>query len=150
MKLANVFTDSFDTFKVFDKLSIQQANLINYSSPNSVWQILNHLVIWQGYQIDKFCNISTEDIKEITTWPTEKKVSDQSLLNDKIMKFNEQLEMIKIELGKMTVEQEGIERKLKIIQDLTIHLSFHIGEMILIMRQNGYYPMPSEMNAFLA
>ncbi|WP_460583387.1 hypothetical protein [Hymenobacter arcticus] len=135
---------------MFDKLSIQQANLINYSSPNSVWQILNHLVIWQGYQIDKFCNISTEDIKEITTWPTEKKVSDQSLLNDKIMKFNEQLEMIKIELGKMTVEQEGIERKLKIIQDLTIHLSFHIGEMILIMRQNGYYPMPSEMNAFLA
>ena len=39
---------------------------------------------------------------------------------------------------------------MKIIQDLTVHLSFHLGEVVLVLRQNGQYPMPSEMNAFLA
>jgi hypothetical protein len=50
----------------------------------------------------------------------------------------------------MTTKQKDIEQKLKIIQDLSIHLSFHLGEIVLIMRQNGHYPMPNEMKNFLA
>ena len=57
--------------------------------------------------------------------------------------------MIKVELTKMTTGQKDIEQKLKIVQDLTVHLSFHLGEIILIMRQNGHYPMPSDMKTFL-
>ncbi|MDI6046249.1 hypothetical protein [Flavobacterium yafengii] len=149
MKLDKIFTDSFDTFKVFDKLDTQQASLTNYSSPNSVWQILNHLIIWQDYQIDKLCKIETKDINETDTWFTEKDVLDQRLLNDKIAKFENQIDKIKAELSKVTIEQKDIEQKLKIIQDLTIHLSFHLGEIVLIMRQNRHYPMPNEMKTFL-
>ncbi len=150
MKLDKIFIDSFDIFKVFDKLDIQQASLTNFSSPNSVWQILNHLIIWQDYQIDKLCNIDTKDINEIDTWLTEKDVSDQKILNDKIEKFEEQIVCVKTELNKMTTEQIDIEQKLKIIQDLTIHMSFHLGEIVLILRQNGNYPLPNKMKYFLA
>jgi hypothetical protein len=55
MKLDLLFADSFDTFKVFDKINTQQASLTNNNS-KSVWQILNHLIIWQDYQINKLCN----------------------------------------------------------------------------------------------
>jgi uncharacterized damage-inducible protein DinB len=150
MKLDKIFIDSFDIFKVFDKLDTQQASLTNYSSPNSVWQILNHLIIWQDYQIDKLCSIDTKDINEIDTWLTEKDVSDQRMLNEKIEKFEKQIVKIKTELSKMTIEQIDIEQKLKTIQDLTTHLSFHLGEIVLILRQNGHYPMPNKMKYFLA
>ena len=150
MKLDKIFIDSFDIFKVFDKLNIQQASLTNYNSPNSVWQILNHLIIWQDFQIEKLCNIDTKDINEIDTWLTEKEVSDQRILNVKIEKFEKQIVWIKTELNKMTIEQIDIEQKLKIIQDLTIHISFHLGEIVLILRQNGHYPLPNKMKYFLA
>jgi hypothetical protein len=150
MKLDSLFADSFDTFKVFDKLDIQQAGLTNNNSPNSIWQILNHLIIWQDYQIKKLCDNDTKDINETDTWFTEKNIADQSILNDNIAKFEKQIEKIKMELAKMTTEQKEIEQKLKIVQDLTVHLSFHLGEIILIMRQNGHYPMPGEMKDFLS
>jgi hypothetical protein len=149
MKLDLLFADSFDTFKVFDKINTQQASLTNNNS-KSVWQILNHLIIWQDYQINKLCNNKTKDINEIDTWYTEKNVIDQRLLNDNIAQFEKQIEKVKAELINMTTKQKDIEQKLKIIQDLSIHLSFHLGEIVLIMRQNGHYPMPNEMKNFLA
>jgi hypothetical protein len=149
MKLDSLFADSFNTFKVFDKLDTQQASLTKNNSPKSIWQILNHLIIWQDFQIKKLCNKDTKDIDEIDTWFTERNILDQNELNDNIAKFEKQIKTIKIELTKMTTGQLDIEQKLKIVHDLTIHLSFHLGEIILIMRQNGHYPMPSEMNIFL-
>jgi uncharacterized damage-inducible protein DinB len=149
MNLELLFSHSFDTFKVFNKLDIQQASLTNNNSPKSVWQILSHLIIWQDYQINQMCDITTENINEIDTWVADKNISDQSILNDNIAKFEKQIERVKIELTKMTIKQKDIEQKLKIVQDLTVHLSFHLGEIVLLMRQNGHYPMPNEMTAFL-
>ena len=149
MKFENIFADSFDTFKVFVKLEIEQASLTNNNSPKSIWQILNHLIIWQDYQIEKLYDNNTEEINEIDTWFTEKNILSQSILNNKIEKFEKQIEKIKMELSKMTIEQKNIAKKVKIVQDLTVHLSFHLGEIVIIMRQNGHYPMPNEMKNFL-
>lgn len=149
MNIEALFSHSFDTFKVFNKLDIQQASLTNSNSPKSVWQILNHLIIWQDNQLNRLGDITTEDINEIDTWGADKNITDQSILNDNIARFEKQIENVKVELGKMTTDQKDIEQKLKIVQDLTVHLSFHLGEIVLIMRQNGHYPMPSEMQSFL-
>ncbi|TAH11066.1 MAG: hypothetical protein EAZ14_07010 [Runella slithyformis] len=149
MNIESLFSHSFDTFKVFNKLDIQQASLTNNNSPKSVWQILSHLIIWQDYQINHLCDITTENINEIDTWVSDRNISDQSILHDNLSKFEKQIERVKIELTKMTIEQKDIEQKLKIVQDLTVHLSFHLGEIVLLMRQNGHYPMPNEMADFL-
>ncbi len=149
MNIEKLFSHSFDTFEVFNKLDIQQASLTNNNSPKSVWQILSHLIIWQDYQINQLCDITTENINEIDTWVADRNISDQSILHDNISKFEKQIERVKIELTKMAIEQKDIEQKLKIVQDLTVHLSFHLGEIVLLMRQNGHYPMPNEMTDFL-
>ncbi len=149
MNIESLFSHSFDTFKVFNKIDIQQASLTNNNSPKSVWQILNHLIIWQDNQLNRLGDTTTEDINEIDTWGADKNITDQSILNDNIAKFEKQIENVKVELGKMTMDQKDIEQKLKIVQDLTVHLSFHLGEIVLIMRQNRHYPMPSEMQSFL-
>lgn len=150
MKLDTLFKDSFDTFKVFDKLDTHQASLTNNKSPKSIWQILNHLILWQDYQLKKLRNEDTKDINEANTWFAEKTIADQRLLTDTISIFEQQIEKIRVELTTMTTEQKDIDEKMKIVQDLTIHLSFHLGEIVLIMRQNGHYPMPKEMKSFLA
>ncbi|AIG30918.1 hypothetical protein IA01_10815 [Flavobacterium psychrophilum] len=149
MKFENIFANSFDTFKVFAKLEIQQASLTNNNSPKSIWQILNHLIIWQDYQIERLCENNPKEINEVDTWFAEKNIVDQSILNNKIDKFEKQIEKIKMEVNKMTIEQNNISEKLKIVQDLTVHQSFHLGEIVLIMRQNSHYPMPNEMKNFL-
>ena len=149
MKFENIFADSFDTFKVFVKLEIEQASLTNNNSPKSIWQILNHLIIWQDYQIERLCENNPKEINELDTWFAEKNISNQSILNNKIDKFEKQIEKIKMEVSSMTIEENNIFEKLKIIQDLTAHLSFHLGEIVLIMRQNGHYPMPKKIKKFL-
>jgi hypothetical protein len=149
MRLDQLFADSFDTFKVFNTLDVQQASLTNNGSPNSVWQILNHLVIWQDYQIDKLQNVDTPDINEVETWFAEKAITDPNVLVDQIVRFERQLETVKSELAQMETGQTDFELKLKIVQDLSVHLSFHLGEIVLLLRQNGHYPMPHEMKSFL-
>jgi hypothetical protein len=43
-----------------------------------------------------------------------------------------------------------IQVKLNTIQEITNHLSFHVGEIILIRRQMRNFPLPGEMKKFLA
>lgn len=149
MNIESLFSHSFETFKVFNKSDIQQASLTNNNSPKSVWQILSHLIIWQDYQINQLCDITAENINKIDTWVADRNILDQSILHDNISKFEKQIERVKIELTKMTIKQKDIEQKLKIVQDLAVHLSFHLGEIVLLMRQNGHYPMPNEITYFL-
>jgi uncharacterized damage-inducible protein DinB len=145
MTFDNVFSDSFDTFKVFEDINVGKASLTNTNTPKSIWQILNHLITWQEFQLDKLKGIEKQNINELDTWIKETAVSDHQLLLENIKKFHNQIDQIKLLTNQLTSETKEIEQKLKIIQDLTIHLSFHIGEIILIMRQNGHYPMPNEM-----
>jgi uncharacterized damage-inducible protein DinB len=149
MTFGNVFSDSFDTFKAFDNINTEKASLTNTNTPKSIWQILNHLITWQEFQLNKLKGVEKQNINELDTWIKEKAVSDHKLLLENIKKFHSQIDQIKLLTNQLTTETKKIEEKLKIVQDLTVHLSFHIGEIILIMRQNGHYPMPNEMKMFL-
>ena len=124
--------------------------MTNTNTPKSIWQILNHLITWQEFQLNKLKGIEKQNINELDTWIKVKAVSDHKLLLENIKKFHSQIDQIKLLTNQLTTETKKIEEKLKIIQDLTVHLSFHIGEIILIMRQNGHYPMPNDMKMFLA
>ncbi len=150
MTFDKIFSDSLDTFKVFDDMDVSKASFQAVNTPKSIWQILNHLVVWQEYQLKKLRGLDATDIQELDTWRTAPVVRDQRLLQQIINTFNDQIEQIKNEIQALSTESCDIEKKLKIVQDISVHLSFHLGEMILQMRQNGHYPMPSEMKEFLA
>ena len=150
MTFDKIFSDSFDTFKVLHHIDVSTASLQAVNTPKSIWQILNHLIIWQEFQLRKLKGLDSTAIEESDTWKTEPIVRDQELLQQSVSTFHNQMEQVKNEIKILSTESNDIEIKLKIVQDLSVHLSFHLGEMILQMRQNGHYPMPSEMKAFLA
>ncbi|MES2726284.1 MAG: DinB family protein [Bacteroidota bacterium] len=145
-----VFSDSFDTFKALNNLSTTQASETSSGTPSSIWQILNHLTIWQDFQLKNLKGIASVDIQEANTWAEEKNVTEEKLLQERIALFHTQIEQIKMEVSQLSITDKDIEKKLKTIQDVSVHLSFHLGEIVLIRRQLGHYPKPSEMKAFLA
>ena len=150
MDIRQIFKDSFDTFKVFDNLTIEQASQTSDNTPKTVWQILNHLTIWQDYQLrllrSEFVN---QSINEIDTWTEEQSVLNQGLLDEKVNEFKRQIDSIKSEVNNFDKADVGHEVRIKIIQDLTLHLSFHLGEIISLRRTHRNYPWPSEMKEFL-
>ncbi|RIJ34016.1 DinB family protein [Pontibacter oryzae] len=150
MTFDKIFSDSFDTFKVFDNMDVAKASHQAGNTPKSLWQILNHITVWQEFQLNKLKGLDSTDIEELDTWENDPVVRDQRLLQQTINTFNNQIEQIKNEIQTLSTESNDIEKKLKIVQDLSVHLSFHLGEMVLQMRQNGHYPMPSEMKEYLA
>ena len=150
MDISQLFKDSFDTFKAFDNLTIEQASQTSDNTPKTVWQILNHLTIWQDYQLRLLRNeFVNEDINEIDTWTEGQTVKNQRLLDEKVNEFKGQIGAIKSEVNNLNQAGGGNEIKIKIIQDMAIHLSFHLGEIISLSRTHKNYPWPNEMTGFL-
>lgn len=52
-------------------------------------------------------------------------------------------------ISELDIADPHINQKLKLIQDLSVHLSFHLGEVILMRRMAGTYPLPHQMKDFL-
>lgn len=149
-QFGELFLDSFDTFKVFYNLTIQETGRILPKAPKTIWQILNHLIVWQDYQLNQLKDTANEvEINEQMTWTEEEQCDSQERLAKAIAKFHNQLECIREEISKFDLEDAQLQRKLKVAQDLSVHLSFHIGEIILMRRITGNYPLPHQMKEFL-
>jgi hypothetical protein len=146
-----LFHNSFDTFKVFDNLNVNETGHTLSTAPKTIWQILNHLTAWQGHQLNQIKDIDqVTDIDEEATWINTGNAANQDELNNAVILFNEQLSQLKTEIEKFDIADKDIVQKLKPLQDLSVHLSFHIGEVILMRRMAGTYPLPHEMKAFLS
>jgi hypothetical protein len=150
MDINQLFKDSFDTFKAFDNLTIEQASQTSDNTPKTVWQILNHLTIWQNHQLRLLRNeFVNANIAEIDTWTEGQTVKNQKLLDEKVNEFKEQLDSIKSVINDLNKANERNEINIKIIHNMSLHLSFHLGEIINLRRTQRNYPWPNEMAEFL-
>lgn len=144
-----LFADSFDTFKVFDNLTISEIDSPPAHSPKTIWQIINHLTAWQSHQLTLLRNIQDDlQIDEDVTWIDNTNAVTQTELDNRTILFNEQLADLKAEIKKFDMADAYIMQKLRLMQDLSIHLSFHVGEVVLMRRMTGNYPLPHQMKDF--
>lgn len=145
-----LFKDSLDTFKVFDNLTIKETGHYLQKAPKTIWQILNHLIIWQNHQLIRLQETEREvGINEQLSWIEEEQCGSQEELDKAIAIFQNQLQYVKNEILKFDLEDPELQRKLRVVQDLSVHLSFHLGEVILMRRITGKYPLPHQMKGFL-
>jgi len=145
-----LFADSFDTFKVFDNLTLSEISNTPINSPKTIWQILNHLITWQNYQLTQLKNIQQYiELDEEATWIDDQNPSVQQGLNNALVTFKNQQQQLAEEILAFDSNDLYINQKLKIVQDLSVHLSFHVGEVILMRRMAGTYPLPHQMKEFL-
>lgn len=148
--IREAFKDAFDTFKAFDNLTVKSSGADQDEFPSSVWQILNHLLVWQAYQLSGLQGTFPEKhISEEKTWISERIPPDQAALQSAVERFKHQLETIRAEVNRLPDMGEALSSKLTIIQEIALHLSFHLGEVVLMRRVKGSYPMPHQMKDFL-
>jgi len=151
MQFETLFSEAFDTFKVFENLTFSIVTQKTPETPKTLWQILNHLIIWQGHQLSLVeGNSPKKQINELETWIEAEMPTDQDNIDNAVSIFNTQLHTIKTIPSTLSLKQSDIDFKLKKLQDMSNHLSFHLGEIILMRRQCKTYPMPEEMKLFLA
>ncbi len=145
-----IFQNAFDTFKVFETIPTEISGLIIDGHSKSIWQILNHLVIWRKYQIDKLSNIEMDfEFNESESWIINTNPIDENQWFEKIEEFHNQTEQLKVLFTNLKPSDSRLNEKIKLILESSNHLSFHLGEIILIARQKNSYPSPDEMNEFL-
>lgn len=145
-----LFSASFDTFKVFHNLTAQESGSNLPAAPKTIWQILNHLIVWQEFQLNLLQSPESEvELNEQMTWNAEEFCESQERLNETIAKFYHQFDCMKEEISKFDLSDPRLQRKLKVVQDASVHLAFHIGEIVLMRRMTGHYPLPHQMKVFL-
>ncbi len=151
MNFYTIFAASLETFKAFDNLEVTHAGQQLANSPKTIWQILNHLIIWQEHQLNQLAHLSEEiSFDELSSWIPEKSPRTDKELSITVQEFEYQLATLKQILRQLVLTDVQLEAKLKIIQTISSHLSFHIGEVIHLRRVLGTYPQPEQMADFLA
>ncbi len=151
MPFENLFSEAFDTFKVFENLTCSIFTKQLPDTPKTFWQILNHLIIWQENQISLLTDDKlTKSITELETWIEAEQPTDQADIDNAVSIFNAQLQTIKAIPSILSSQHADVRFKLKKLLDMSNHLSFHLGEIILMRRQCKTFPMPEEMKLFLA
>jgi hypothetical protein len=143
------FAGSFDTFKVFEGLKVQ--NLISeFEFPATIWQVLNHLIGWQKWQLAQLTdNVPVSHFDESGSWIDEKLPASQHVLDQAVNLFDKQISEIKEAIAQLKDDEETSFQQWKIIQDVSLHLSFHLGEVVLMRRLMKDYPLPHQMKEFL-
>jgi len=146
----SLFAHALDTFKAFSNLTVENSGFNQDEFPVSVWQILRHIISWQAFQLGQLQGIaSAKPFKEEATWCEERCPPSDAILQAAVREFEEQLGYFQNYINQTDSTGEGRISKQRIIQDVALHLSFHLGEVVLIRRLKGSYPLPHQMKEFL-
>ena len=150
MNSKSLFDHALNTFKAFDNLTVESSGLDQDEFPTSIWQILQHLITWQAFHLGQLQGVVPEKpFREEATWSGEKSPPSDAVLQTAVKEFNEQLASFQSAINQAgATDEQGLDKQ-KIIQEVALHLAFHLGEVVLIRRMKGSYPLPHQMKAFL-
>ena len=57
-----LFEQAFDTFKAFDNLTVNSSSAEQQAFPTSIWQILQHLLVWQTHQLAQLQGTASAEV----------------------------------------------------------------------------------------
>ncbi|MEM7299151.1 MAG: DinB family protein [Bacteroidota bacterium] len=128
------------------KLDVTGRKILN--TPYTIWQLLKHINYWQQKWMDRLDGLEIEEDSTWTIgWEDELNATSQEELDLEINYLLDCLNRVKTILKeKHELEVTGNEHyanQHEIIQAMSSHLSYHIGELILLRRIFGAWPPPS-------
>jgi copper(I)-binding protein len=145
-----LFEQAFDTFKAFDDLTVASSSWQPEAFPTSIWQILQHLLVWQAHQLAQLQGTArAESFEEQRSWQAERVPASEAVLQAAVTQFKHQLVQLQTHVNQAREEASGLLAQAIILQEVALHLSFHLGEVVLMRRLQGTYPLPAHMAEFL-
>lgn len=145
-----LFEKSFDTFKAFDNLTVSSSSAEQQAFPASIWQILQHLLMWQMYQLAQLQGTASAEVfDEKRSWDAARVPPSEAALQAAVIQFKQQLVDLQTWASAATGDAQQVLAQGVILQEVALHLSFHLGEVVLMRRLQGSYPLPAHMPEFL-
>jgi hypothetical protein len=145
-----LFNQAFDTFKAFDNLTLCSSSTEQQTFPASIWQILQHLLVWQSHQLALLQGTASAEIfDERRSWDAARVPPSEAALQTAVTQFKLQLTNFQTWASQAKGGAQQILAQALILQDVALHLSFHLGEVVLMRRLQGSYPLPAHMQEFL-
>ena len=147
---SRLFKQAFDTFKAFDDLTVMNSSAEQEAFPASIWQILQHLLAWQAHQLAQLRGeVLADSFDEKQSWNSERVPPSQEVLQAAVTQFKQRLVQLQAQANQAEREAQQVLEQGLVLQDFALHLSFHLGEVVLIRRLQGSYPLPAHMREFL-
>ena len=145
-----LFEQAFATFKAFDNLTVTSSSAEQQAFPANIWQILQHLLGWQTHQLARLHGTASEEVfDEKRSWEAARVPPSEAALQAAVTQLKRQLVDIQTWANEPTGDAQQVLAQGVILQDIALHLSFHLGEVVLMRRLQGSYPLPAHMSEFL-
>lgn len=147
---SRLFEQAFDTFKAFDDLTVASSSWEQEVFPASIWQILQHLLVWQTQQLAQLRGtVPAEAFDEKQSWGAERVPPSEVALQAAVTQFKHHLAELQTYANQARGESSEVLEQGLVLQSVALHLSFHLGEVVLMRRLQGSYPWPAHMQEFL-
>ena len=145
-----LFEQAFDTFKAFDNLTVANSSAEQQAFPTTIWQILQHLLAWQTHQLAHLQGTASAEVfDEKRSWHAARIPPSEAALQAAVAQFKHQLVELQTWASATIGDGQQVLAQGVILQDVALHLSFHLGEVVLMRRLQGSYPLPAHMREFL-
>ena len=127
------------------RLDVSGKKVIN--TPYTIWQLLNHLNYWQVKFLQKLegkevnFSINWED-----GWEVSLNAANQEILDRKIKNLLGNIEKatdILISEDEKIEPQKYYQDKFDVLQAMASHISYHLGELIILRRMFGAWNAPT-------
>ncbi|RPI75122.1 MAG: DinB family protein, partial [Ignavibacteriales bacterium] len=134
-----------EPLNVLQDLTLETAGKVVKNSPYTVWQILKHINYWQERFISYIKDEFTEPtLKAEIGWAFPQSPSDQEELYNEIKKLNDTLVSVKkLSEDELNKKAQNYQTGYDVLQAMASHISYHLGEIVLLRRIIGSWPPPS-------
>jgi hypothetical protein len=115
-QFGTLFAESFEIFEVFENVTLNEIDNPPAHSPKTIWQIINHLITWQGYQLARLKNMGDGlQIDEAATWIDTTNAATQTEMDNSVIFFNQQLADLEAEIKKLDNTDADSMQKLRLV-----------------------------------
>ena len=116
------------------------------NSPYTIWQLIQHISFWHEYGMDYLTENKLPAVKTAAEgWVVEKAPADDEELSGAIRKLLTDIEKARDWVDHIETFSAPADygNPWNVYQMMASHISYHLGEIVLLRRMAGDYPPPS-------
>jgi hypothetical protein len=130
---------------VLEDLTVEVAGKEIENSPYTIWQILKHMNYWQVKFVSYLKDDSTPPaLTAKEGWNFSLSLGSEQELSNEIKKFNYSMEVMQnLNEQELNNKAQNYKTGYHVLQAMASHISYHIGEIVILRRISGNWPPPS-------
>ena len=132
--------------KALEGLTVTIAGKEIENAPYTIWQLIKHISFWHDYALDYLAGNKLPEVKKSSEgWTAQKAPLDAKELGMVIQKLLADIEQAESWTDRLETlpAPSTYENPWNVYQMMASHISYHLGEIVLLRRMAGDYPPPA-------